>query len=510
MKALASRSPTSVASRFLPSINPDFWEQWGERLALASFHETAEKVPAYRDFLLKHGLLDHRQVKTIEDFKEKVPVMHKESYVEHYPLDQRSIQEMQDTVVFTISGGTSAASTLINHSKDEIYSPNYTKLWLYYLLGDYLSKRILFINSFAQGAWSGGVLTTFIYEGLAKDPKLNLSIVTPGLNAELVITIIEAVGKFYDIILLAGYPSFLRFIYYEGVKRKLDWNAHKVVLMCSGESAANLKHFFARNYKINPYFELLNTYGNTEGGWAIFTPLCNLIEGLFEQNPAHFGIDGVASFFQYCPLYVFFEEQDGELLITRDSSATMMPLIRYKISDAVKLWRYAEMENIWQDQFNIEPSETLKNFGFSRGTLKWPFCAVRGRTDQCVFVLGLCVDPDELAYALNIAHDELINSFYFGIEEDVAAGFVIYLELFPGASIPVSDLPEVTKKYHDLVVENLSRINLDFQSAYAAVPMMADPVIRICSYGEGPFKDDYKRLKPKHLFDDNSKDGPRM
>jgi len=511
MKALASRSPASVVSRLLPLMSPDFWEKGGERLALSSFHEAAEKVPAYRDFLLKHGLEDHRRVKTIEDFKEKVPMMDKESYVEQYPLDQRSIKGMQDTVVFTISGGTSAAAPiLINHSKDEIYSQNYAKLWLYYLLGNYLSKRILFINSFAQGAWSGAVLTTFIYEGLAKDPKLNLSIFTPGLNAELVITLIDTVGKFYDIILLAGYPSFLRFIYYEGVKRRLDWNAHKVVLMCSGESAANLKHFFTRNYKINPYFELLNTYGNTEGGWAIFTPLCNLIEELFEQNPTHFGIGGVTSFFQYCPLYVFFEELDGELLITRDSNATMMPLIRYRISDAVKLYRYAEMKKIWQDRFNIKPAETLKNFGFSRGTLKWPFCAVKGRTDQRVSVLGGRVGPDELAYALNLAQDDLINSFSFGVEEDIAAKFVIYLELFPGASIPASDLPEVTKKYHDLVVENLSRINLDFQAAYEAVPTLVDPVVRICSHGEGPFKEDYKRLKPKHLFDDNIEDGARL
>jgi hypothetical protein len=67
----------------------------------------------------------------------------------------------------------------------------------------------------------------------------------------------------------------------------------------------------------------------------------------------------------------------------------------------------------------------------------------------------------------------------------------------------------VTKRYHDLVVENLSRINMDFQSAYADIPMMADPVIRICSYGEGPFKDDYKRLKPKHLFEGNNDDGVR-
>ena len=506
VKALLGRNP-ALLSTLMPFATPDFWEKEGEHLALASFQETAEKVPAYRDFLLKHGLENHKRVKTIEDFKEMVPVTDKENYLKQYPLDQRSSKEIQDTVAFTTSGGTAADPILINHIKAEFNSPNDLKIWLYYLLGDYLSKKILFINAFAQGAWTGGVLTNFVFERLAEDPKLNLSIVTPGLSADLVITLIDTVGKFYDLVLLAGYPSFLRLVYYAGMKRKLDWNAHKLTLICSGESVVNLKHFFERNYQINPFFELLNIYGNSEGGWAFFTPLSNLVERLYDHEPTYFGIDGTASFFQYCPMYVYFEELGGELLITRDSSSTIMPLIRYKIRDAVKLYKYAEMENIWRNRFNVEPMAALKTVGFSKGMIKWPFCAVRGRSDQSVIISGVNVRPDEIAYALNLAQDDLVNSFSFGVEEDVERRFVIYLELFPGESISSSDRPKVSKRYHDLVVQTLSKISVDFKEAYATTPMLVDPIIQICEHSTGPFKDDYKRIKPKHLLSDGRADG---
>lgn len=505
LEALVRRSP-SLASTLLISLSQEFWEKEGEHLALSSFYETAEKVPAYRDFLLKHGLENYKHVKTIEDFKEMVPVMDKENYVKRYPLDQRSIKKIYNTFAFTTSGGTTADPLLVNHAKNEFNSSD-LKIWLYYLLGD-LSKRILLINSFAQGAWTGGVLSNFVFKALAEDPKINVSIVTPGLNVELVIALIDTIGEFYDIVLLAGYPSFFRLVYYEGVKMGLDWDAHKLILMCSGESVVNLKHFFVHHFNINPFFELLDIYSATEGGWmAFFTPLCNLIEGLYEQNPTYFGITGPASFFQYNPMYVYLEELKGELLITRDSSSVIMPVVRYKLSDAVKMYKYAEMENIWRNHFDIEPRVTLKKGGFSKKIVKWPFCVVRGRSDQSIIIMGANIHPDELTYSLNLVKDNLINNFKFGVEEDIEKRFVIYLELFPGVSISPSDLPKVTKRYHDLVLENLSKINIDFNEVYRAVPTILDPIIKICVYGEEPFEDHHIRVKPKHLLNGNTGNG---
>ena len=495
---VAGRTP-ATAVKVMPLISPGLWERMGERVALSSFHKTAEKVPAYRDFLSEHGLENHKQVKTIADFKEMVPVMDKESYIKRYPLDQRSIEKMHKTAVFTTTAGTTGHPTVIGHGIAELkFSMN---VWFYCLLGDYLSQRVLFINSLTQGTWSGTVVLNSLCEELAKDPKLDFSVATPGLNAELIVSLIDTVGKLYDVIILAGYPSFLRLLYYEGVKRKLDWNTHKVVLMCIGESAANLKDFFVRNYKVNPHFELINSYGTAEGGTAESTPLCNLVEELYEQNPTYFGIDGTTSFFQYCPAAVYYEELDGELVMTRDASSTMVPLIRYKISDAVKLYTYGEMESIWRDHFRIDPAAALKEGGFAGQTTKWPFLAFRGRSDQVVNVLGTKIYPDELTYALNLAEDTQINSFSFGVEEDAERRFLIYLELFPGVSIPPSELPEVTKRYHDRVVENLPKVNAGYGHDYRYTPTIVDPIVKICAYGEGPFKDADKRIKPKYLFD---------
>ena len=106
--------------------------------------------------------------------------------------------------------------------------------------------------------------------------------------------------------------------------------------MCSGESAANLKRFFVRNYKINPDSQLLNTYGNTEGGWAIFMLLCNLIKRPIDKIQRILALMGWRRSFRTVRC-TYFSKSYGGLLITRDSSATMMPLIRYKISDAAKL-----------------------------------------------------------------------------------------------------------------------------------------------------------------------------
>ncbi|MGZ4908573.1 MAG: phenylacetate--CoA ligase family protein [Halobacteriota archaeon] len=472
-----------------------------ERLALASFHETAEKVPAYRDFLSEHGLENHKQVKTIKDFKEVVPVMDKASYIKRYPLDQRCIKKMHDSILFTTSGGTTAEPTLVNLQQKECDLKDLESL-LYYLFKDYLSKRVLFINAFSQGSWTAGVTTNFVFGGMAQDPKNNFSVASPGLNAELTISIIDRVGKFYDVIFLAGCPSFLRLLYYEGMKRGLNWNAHKVVLFSGGESMVKFKHFFKDSFNINPYTDLFNLYATTEAGpIGGSTPLTWLVEELYEQNPTYFGLNGVASFFQTAPVLSYLEELDGELLITRDSKSTIMPLIRYKLSDAVKLYKYKEMESIWRNHFNVDPTVMLKERGFSGAILKWPFLAVKGRSDQSAVVVGVNVYPHDLTDALNLAEDDLINNFSFGFD-GVEERFVIYLELFPGVSISPSDLPNVTKKYHDRVVENLSRINMQWYEYYKAVPM-ADPIIKICAHGEGPFKDDHKRVKPKHLFTEN-------
>ncbi len=55
--------------------------------ALALFHQVAESVPAYQDFLVRHGV-EPAGVRTPADFA-RLPLMTKENYHSRYPLAQR-------------------------------------------------------------------------------------------------------------------------------------------------------------------------------------------------------------------------------------------------------------------------------------------------------------------------------------------------------------------------------------------------------------------------------------
>jgi phenylacetate-coenzyme A ligase PaaK-like adenylate-forming protein len=67
-------------------IKPEsYWVKRGEKMALQLFHEMAERVPAYKDFLGKNDL-EHTKVKDIKDFK-NVPTINKDNYLRKYPRE---------------------------------------------------------------------------------------------------------------------------------------------------------------------------------------------------------------------------------------------------------------------------------------------------------------------------------------------------------------------------------------------------------------------------------------
>jgi hypothetical protein len=59
--------PIERSRRILETTPPEVWEREGQKRALQIFHATAERVPAYKDFLKKHKI-NHEKVRTIADF----------------------------------------------------------------------------------------------------------------------------------------------------------------------------------------------------------------------------------------------------------------------------------------------------------------------------------------------------------------------------------------------------------------------------------------------------------
>jgi len=94
------------ALKFFASRSAEWWERRGEKKALQTFHATAERVPAYKDFLKKHGITDHTKIQTLEDFKKYVPLLTKENYILAYDLKERLAVPYEDLFTISTSSGT--------------------------------------------------------------------------------------------------------------------------------------------------------------------------------------------------------------------------------------------------------------------------------------------------------------------------------------------------------------------------------------------------------------------
>src|SRR5258708_21713616 len=66
--------------------SPNRLDEQGFQTALALFHNAAAHVPAYKNFLKKHGV-KHTLIKTREDFRQ-VQVINKKNYLRSYPLHE--------------------------------------------------------------------------------------------------------------------------------------------------------------------------------------------------------------------------------------------------------------------------------------------------------------------------------------------------------------------------------------------------------------------------------------
>ena len=84
----------------------DFWVEEGRKRSLALFHEAAQRVPAYKDFLKKNHV-DPKKVKTWDDFQQQVPIMSKKNYLRQYPLEKLCWDgSLNKPLVFTATSGS--------------------------------------------------------------------------------------------------------------------------------------------------------------------------------------------------------------------------------------------------------------------------------------------------------------------------------------------------------------------------------------------------------------------
>ncbi|HET6746950.1 MAG TPA: hypothetical protein VFH06_02490 [Candidatus Saccharimonadales bacterium] len=468
--AFAAKSPASL-------------EMAGEKRALALFHETAQKVPAYKDFLAKEKV-DHKKIKTIADFKAYVPIVDKKNYLSQYPLKDLCFEgDLFSNHIVSVSSGSSGVPTFwprgtyqdIEGSEmfGEIYDNSFAMQ----------TKKTLAVVCFSMGTWIAGTFTTTATL-LYADKGRPVNVVTPGLEREETVKAIKNLAGNYEQIVLIGYPPFIKDMLDEGRRVGINWRHLKVRLLLASESfSEEWRDYVLRELgSKDPFYDTSSIYGSADAGiFGVETPLSILIRRIYNQRSRVrqklFGTPILPSFVQYDPRRRYFEKVQDNLVFTARSG---VPLIRYDIQDAGGIVSFQEAIEPIHDRLY----ELAQKYNVNIPKLHQPFLYVHGRKLFSTTIYGVNIYPENIKAALI---DRRVRKWTTGLftmstknYSDMDQYFEINVELRPGF---------IAKSQHQLtleavILEKLVKLNAEFHKLHEVIGVKVRPQVHLVSFGD--------------------------
>ena len=433
-------------------------------------------MPAYKKFLKEKGI-DPRKIKTIEDFK-KLPHTTKQNYVLKYDLKERIIdQRFNDIFSIERSSGYSGVPIYWPRlpEEDEITRRHFEFGLVY---SAQLSKyKTLFIVCFAMGTWPSGEKVSRLIREIGKKKEYTLAVMNPGPNIPETLEIIQKMGKYYEHIIIAGYPPFLKNLIEEGASQKIDFSKYRITLVAGGEdNTEEWRDHLASilNVKIDApgIPKIYSNYGVVDVGLgtALEFPLTVLIRRLTHQDKKLckllFGYEHVPMLFQYNPLLHYLEAENGEVLVTCYNST---PVIRYEIKDRGGVIPFKKMISLLKD-YGIDILDILESKGFARkNVIKLPFFYVYGRGDGTIIFRGANIYVENFQTALS--NPKIINYHTGRFEvkkitnQNGDPDLLITIELKPQIT-PDDNLKELFK---ETIFESLKNYNSEFKDALSHI-----------------------------------------
>jgi phenylacetate-CoA ligase len=491
---------------FMTSMPASFWEKQNKKLASKAFREAVENSPAYQDFLRKHSI-DPSKIKALEDFQKKIPITSKKNFIQQYSLNDLAGNRFKNVFGICFSSGSTGTPVAFLYNREIFFGAFRGWLsWLEFLWEITSSGPVLFINAAPLGVWSFGYTTSLLFGTLLD--KYDITYVTPGLDSQGVIKILKEIGRSYAQVIISTFPSFLRKIFDEGDKEKLEWKKFNLKFQLAGEPLTDgFKNYIFSKVdpaRKNPW-RIFNLLAAGDAGLiGCGFPLAEMIQKITRENEkfrSMLGINKAPFFiFQYNPLNVFLEEIDGKLLVTSISSIS--PIIRYQIGDGGKIISFSEMERKLKS-CGYNTSDLLRKGGWKKGYFKWPFLIFWGRVDQTVTIFtGAKISPQNLLPLLDEPEAKEIKNFKLTTKIDEKGGvkLAVLLELKPNLKPTSEEMKVLERKYRDLIHRILMTTNIDYRDAYRVDPERTLPEVQFFPDGEGVFKEDSSRPKPKMVI----------
>jgi phenylacetate-CoA ligase len=470
----------------LQTMPESHWLKRGEDRALKLFHQMAERVPAYKDFLHKNGV-DPEKVSSAE-YLHEVPAISKENYIKAYPLKalcwDGSLSKGQWT--FSATSGSTGEPTYFPRENDQ--DVQYAITAELYLLNNFEIHRrsTLYINGFAMGVWIGGLFTYQAIKMIADRGGHALSIIAPGINKAEILRAVRNLGGEFEQIIIGGYPPFIKEVIDDGIDEGLNWSDYNIKFIFSAEGFSERfrDYIYEKAGLRNIYLDTLNHYGTVDlGTMSHETPLSILLRRRALENPDVYesvfaGISKIPTLTQYLPEMFFFEEDGGNLFCSAYSG---LPLVRYDLKDHGGVRTLADMARCFAEA-GIDIFEEAGRAGISRHILNLPFVYVYERSDLSVTIVGLNVYPESVRHALQRKdlEDLLTGKFTMLTEFDGQHNqyLAINLELKRG----IKQSESLKKLVLDAVVHTLRNENSEYRSLYDHMPQKASPQLRFWPY----------------------------
>jgi phenylacetate-CoA ligase len=449
-----------------------FTEGAGERHRLKLFHEVADTVPAYKDFLRKNKI-NPKNIKKETDLN-GVPSMSKKNYLRLYPLSKLCLGgtlKDEGAVYTATSGSTGTPFYFPRNNIIDDQSSHWHELFLDNISG---GKKVstLVIDCFGMGVWIGGLITYQAFRKVA-ERGYPVSVITPGPLKQEIFHALKNIAANYQQVILCGYPPFIKDVIDEAEKEKIDIKKLNIKFLFAAEGfSEGFREYVSKKVGIkNLLLNTTNIYGSADlGTMAMETPLSILIRREALKNKKIFNaifsnIRKTPTLAQFNPLFTDFEiENDPSTpLGSRNvlcSGNSVLPLFKYAIGDHGGVIKFKEMTSLFKRE-GIDLYKLAKKAGIKK-ILPLPFVYVYERADFSTKLYGAIIYPEHIKEALehSLFNDMLTGKFTLETVHDEEHNEHLQIHIELKSDKQVDD--EFSKKVCEEIVKALLSKNAEY------------------------------------------------
>ena len=490
-------------SFFLSRVPPRMIEKKGEKFALAVFHQAATRVPAYQQFLKEHKI-ERNSIKTIKDFK-TLPFTEKNNYLKKFSLVELCLDgKIDDKYLIDRSSGYSGQPFYWPRRVEEDQDYPFYMENAYRQFYEIDKKSTLMIITLGLGTWVGGEKISWATRQIAIKGRNRLTVITPGLELEETIEIIKNIARYYEQVVIVGYPPFVKRIIDEGEKQGIEWPKMQVKLGLGGEGySEQWREYMAQKIGLaeNDLLGIAGGYGAADLGMSVGReyPISVLIRKWAARDSSLaqdlFGSSSdLPSFCQYNPGTFFIEEVEKELIFT---ALPAIPVVRYRIHDRGGILSFSKVIEILADH-GYDPFAVLADYGYQKKDI-WhlPFFYVWGRADGSVLLYGVVIYVENIKAAL--AQKELASkatgNFVLKTVFDKEQNPVLQVMIELSSGVKISE--NLRKEFTTVMTRVLQEQSSEYRRLFQEMGKRVMPQIRLYSYQD---PDIFKAQDIKHRY----------